>query len=180
MLAEEIYTHFQPAFIEADIASVTVEEAVAPFAPDPEADIITQNGTTGCCKDHQPDGEFMCRPRIDCGNQQHRLTWERNPYTLDGNKQEHSPIAIGHQEMLEVRHGDMEHLTCAFSFQNDTVSRTRVLQARLFLDLDLRRPQGTRPFLVAGDHPAEQTGDREPSLDYIRVSSALGSRKHVL
>src|SRR5258708_31379979 len=167
MLAEEVYTHFQPAFIEADIAPVTVEHAVAPFAPDPEADIITQNSTTGCCKDHQPDGEFVCRPRIDCGNQQHRLTWERNPYTLDGNKQEHSQIAVGHQEMLEVRRGDMEHLTCAFSFQNDTISRTRVLQTLLFLDLDLRRPQGTRPFFMAGEPPTQPTRDKGTTLNNI-------------
>jgi hypothetical protein len=54
------------------------EQTIAPFAPDPKAEIITQDGTTDSSHNHQRNEQKMCRPSIDSGNKQYDFARERD------------------------------------------------------------------------------------------------------
>src|SRR5260370_36282337 len=53
MLAEEILPQFHFALIEAKVMTVAAQQTVATFAPNPVAEIIAKNCTTGSRHDHQ-------------------------------------------------------------------------------------------------------------------------------
>ncbi len=99
MLAEQVQPQFQFALIEADVASVTAQQAEPTFAAHPEPEIIAQDRPAGGCHDHQGNGQPVRRPSIDSSNQQHGLAREGNAHALDGDEEQDRPVAIGAQEM---------------------------------------------------------------------------------
>src|SRR6266566_631960 len=115
MFAKQVDPHFQFALIETNIPAIATQYTVPSFSPDPEADIVTNDGAAGSRGDDQCDRKLVCLSGIDCSNQEHRFSWKRNAYTFYSHKEKDRPVAIGRQEMLKIRDSYMEHLMFAFT-----------------------------------------------------------------
>src|SRR5438067_13675215 len=119
MFHKEVLSQFQLALIKANVATVAPEQAIAPFTPDPEAEIITQDGTTGRRQNHERNRQAMGRPGIDGSYKQHSFAREGDACALDGYKDENGPITVRREKMRQVGHSKMEHRQCAFSMVCD-------------------------------------------------------------
>jgi len=49
---KEVLPKFLPVLSHVKVATEATEQTIAPFTPDPKAEIITQDGTTGCSHNH--------------------------------------------------------------------------------------------------------------------------------
>ncbi len=110
--AKEVETQFQLALVETDEVTVAAQQAVAALAPNPEAEVIAQDGPAGCCGNDQHHGELVCGARVDGCHQQHRLAGKGNARTLDGNTRKDGPIAVGGEQHHEACCTILEHLVC--------------------------------------------------------------------
>src|SRR5260370_32597559 len=81
MLAEEVLPQFHFALIEAKVMTVAAQQTVATFAPNPVAEIIAQNCTTGSRHDHQRRREAVGHTRIDGCDEPHRSATTRQSHT---------------------------------------------------------------------------------------------------
>src|SRR5947209_8674933 len=89
--------------------TVAAKEAVSKLAAQQEAEIITQDSTTGSGQDHQRKGKAVCCPSKNGGNEQHTLAGKGNARTLDSDKDEDSPIAIGGEQMEKIMWMKRDH-----------------------------------------------------------------------
>jgi hypothetical protein len=106
--AEEIQTQFQLPLVEADQVTVAAQQPVATLAPNPEAQVISQDGPAGCRGNDQYGRELVRSARVNGCHQQHRLAGKRDARTLDGNTGKDGPIAVG---------GKQAHEACCITLQ---------------------------------------------------------------
>src|SRR5258708_15479453 len=103
VLHEEVLPQFQFALAKVKSRPIPTQEAISPFAPDPEAQVIPQDRAAGSSDDHQRKRELVSRSSIDGGKEQHGLAREWNTSALDTNKGQHCPIAIRGQQECQLR-----------------------------------------------------------------------------
>ncbi len=113
MLAEEVLPQFHFALIEAKVTTVAAQQTVATFAPNPVAEIIAQNCTTGSRHDHQRRREAVGYPGIGGCDEQYGLASKGNAHTFDGHKEQHHPVTVGCQTMRQLGCGKMKHVNAA-------------------------------------------------------------------
>src|SRR5262245_7754851 len=106
--------------MKTNIAAIAAQHTIPAFSPDPETDIITDDGATGSSDNHEPNRKLVRLPGVDCSNQEHRFARERNANTFYSYKEKNRPVAIGRQEMLKIAGCHMQHQMYTFTFLRDT------------------------------------------------------------
>src|SRR5436309_200841 len=87
-----------------------VDNVTAEFASNPEAYIVTEDSTAGCRCDHPFDVHLMRGACVDSGAHQDGLTRNRYAGALHHDDNQHGPIAIGGEELMNVLH--VEKMQC--------------------------------------------------------------------
>jgi hypothetical protein len=99
---KEVLAQLEPTLVESNVPAVAPDEVVAAGSPNPEAEIVAENGADRRCDNHKTEVEPMRRAGIERRRDQHDFTGERDAHALDPDKGEHGPVAVGRQEMREV------------------------------------------------------------------------------
>ena len=103
VLEEEILPDLEPPLVQANVVSVAVDERKAEFAADPIAAIVAEDRARRRRRDHPIDVQRSMGGE-DRGGDQNGLAGHRNPGALHRDDQEDREIAVGRDEMLQMRH----------------------------------------------------------------------------
>src|SRR5579875_484023 len=109
MPAEQVHPELELSLVQPDPASKAPEQAESAFASNPETQVVAEDRTGSGCGDHEPDLEMMRGARVDRGGQEHGLAGEGDARALDRYEEQHGPIAVGSQQMVQVVGGEVNH-----------------------------------------------------------------------